>query len=109
MKKELGLFFEDDAFDTSVIMNINTAFMILNELGVGPEQPFFIEDDTLTWMDFYKDISLVNGVKTYVWIKTKLNFDPPETSYGITALEKQADELEWRLCSQAEHTTSKEH
>lgn len=105
MKKELGLFADDTSFDTSVIMNINTAFMILQSLGVGPEEPFSIENSEPVWNDFYPDVSLINGVKTYVWIRTKLNFDPPETSFGITALEKQAAELEWRLCSQVKDLT----
>lgn len=100
IKKEVGLFQEDKSFDTSIVMNINNAFMILNSLGVGPKKPFFITGDEESWFEFSSDISLMNSVKAYVWIKTKLNFDPPETSFGVTALEKQANELEWRLCSQ---------
>lgn len=101
VKKVLGIHENYDAFDIDVIMHINTAFFTLNQLGVGPEGGFEIEDDTKTWSDFLGPTKDLNAVQSYVFVRVRLLFDRPETSYGIQALERQANELEWRLEVQA--------
>lgn len=102
VKKNLGLDAEYDVFDHDIITHINSTFFTLNQLGIGPVEGFMIEDNNVTWSSFLgADVNL-NAVKTYVYIKVRLLFDPPTTSFAIAALEKQATELEWRLNVYAE-------
>lgn len=96
VKKVLGFDPEYTAFDPDIIMHINTAFGTLHQLGVGPEKPFIIQDKESTWDQFTTDDSIVSA-KSYLWASVRLAFDPPSTSYGITALENLKKELEWRL------------
>lgn len=103
-KKILGLETEYTVFDLDIITHINTAFSTLNQLGVGPVDGFMIEDDTAEWADFLEDETKINSVKTYVYLKVRLLFDPPTTSFAITAYEKQLSELEWRLNVHREDT-----
>ena len=103
IKKLLGLTEEYTVFDSDIIMHINTVFMTLNQLGVGPEDGFIIEDDLSVWKDFLgEDEKKIIAVKTYVYQKVKLIFDPPLNSAHIQALEKSVNEFEWRLRLQAE-------
>lgn len=97
IKKLLGLPEEYDVFDTDIIIHINSAFSTLSQLGVGPPDGFFIEDATEQWGMFLGDDQQINSVKTYVYLKVRLLFDPPTTSFAIDSFKKQADELEWRL------------
>ena len=101
-KKVLGLAPEYDAFDIDVIIHINMAFSILHQLGVGPTEPFSITDDTAVWESFTGTNKAIESVKSYVWAKVRLSFDPPSTSFAIDALEKLCKELEWRLNVQSE-------
>jgi hypothetical protein len=96
-KKILGLAEEYTAFDLDVLTHINAAFSVLNQLGVGPAEGFFIEDETVVWDDFDIPLNQHNLVKTYVFLKVRLLFDPPATSYLISAAERQIEEYEWRL------------
>ena len=96
-KKILGLDFDYTDFDLDVITHINTAFMSLRQLGVGPSTGFVISDNTATWDQFTPDIVMLAGVKTYVYLKVRLAFDPPPTSFAIEALQRQIEEAEWRI------------
>lgn len=99
-KKVLNLAPAYTAFDLDIIMFINSAFVVLNQLGVGPEEGFAIEDDTQTWDDFVLlegTGSTIAMVKTYVYLKVRMLFDPPTTSYLIEARQKQIEEHEFRL------------
>lgn len=96
-KKILGLDPEYDVFDVDIITHINSAFFTLNQLGVGPVEGFMIEDDTTTWSEYLGGQINLNAVKTYVYLRVRLLFDPPQTSFAISAMEKQIQELEWRL------------
>ena len=97
-KKILGVEKDYTVFDLDIITHINSAFSTLTQLGVGPTAGFQIEDDTDKWEDFiYPTDPQYNSVKSYVYLKTRQLFDPPQTSYLITAVEKQILELEWRL------------
>jgi hypothetical protein len=97
VKLQLNIPSDTTAFDLDVITGINTAFMVLNQLGLGPAVPFAIEDNTAVWADFMPDIAKYNGVKTYVYQKVRLFFDPPTTAHLVSALKEQVDELEIRL------------
>lgn len=96
-KKILGLDPEYDVFDVDIISHINSAFFTLNQLGVGPAEGFMITDNTTPWTWFSEGLSNLNAVKTYVYLRVRLLFDPPQTSFAISAMEKQIQELEWRL------------
>lgn len=96
-KKALGIQEDYDHFDPEITMHINSTFSTLHQLGVGPEQPFFIEDKHAKWNAFTQDDVAMNSVKTYVYLKVKLLFDTPPTSHARTSLQDMAKELEWRL------------
>ena len=97
IKKLLGVTEEYENFDQDIIMHINSAFMILNQLGVGPKSGFSISDKSSTWDEFIPESSNLEAVKTYVHLKVKLMFDPPLSSTVIEAIKSQINELEWRL------------
>jgi len=103
-KKILGIDKDYDVFDLDIITHINSAFSTLTQLGVGPAAGFMIEDDSEVWTDFIADDLQYNSVKSYVFLKVRQLFDPPSTSYLISAVEKQIEELEWRLNVHREET-----
>ena len=92
-----GISEEDTAFDIDLIIHINSVFSDLHQLGVGPAEPFFIGDVQDTWSEFTDDNALFNNVKTYMYLRVKLIFDPPSSSFVLAAMERQVKELEWRL------------
>lgn len=96
IKKKLGIAPDYHAFDEDIITDINTVLFSLNQIGVGTED-FAIKDETALWSDFLGESKDYEAVKTYIYINVRLMFDPPTSSFVITALEKQASELEWRL------------
>ena len=97
IKKQLGITAEYDHFDPDIIMHINTVFMILNQLGVGPEKGFYIEDDTATWADFLDDPTQLQMVKTYMGLKVRVLFDPSNNGTIANAINQSIAEFEWRL------------
>lgn len=101
IKKLLGIDKAYKAFDTDIVIHINSAFMILQQLGVGPDGGFEIEDESSKWEDFHGTTPL-HGVKTYIYMRVRLVFDPPASSFGIKALEDQVREYEWRLNGMAD-------
>lgn len=96
-KKILGLEADYTPFDLDVMTHINSAFSLLNQLGVGPTEGFFIEDDSALWSDFIVPENQLHLVKTYVFLKVRILFDPPGTSFLIDAMNNQIKEFEWRL------------
>lgn len=99
-KKILGLPEEYTAFDHDIIVHINSVFSTLTQLGVGPVEGFMIEDEVAEWEDYVTAgvvANDLNSVRTYVFLKVKMAFDPPGTSFMIEAMNKQIAELEWRL------------
>ena len=102
IKKLLGLSKDYTAFDTDIIIHINSAFMILNQLGIGPAEGFMIEDKTTTWDEYIDDTEKFNAIQTYIYLKVKLVFDPPLSSAVMEANKQMINELEWRLNVQAE-------
>lgn len=97
VKSQLNIPTDTTSFDLDIITSINTTFMVLNQLGLGPSDPFSIQNATALWTDFMSDIEKYNGVKTYVYQKVRLIFDPPTTAHLLTALKEQSTELEYRL------------
>lgn len=107
VKKTLGLGEGNDAFDHDVITHTNTAFFTLYQLGIGPEGGFAISDDTEQWDDFAGrgvNLAVLNAIQTYIYLRVRLLFDPPETAHHIQAAKEQKDELESRLLTERELT-----
>lgn len=102
IKQMLGIPEEETHFDQDVKININTAFMRLQQLGVGPNAGFYIADKTKVWSDFLNDSTDLEGVKTFIYLKVRLIFDPPSTSFVLESIERQIKELEWCLNVQVE-------
>lgn len=97
IKKLLGITEDYEHFDQDVIMHINSALSVLTQLGVGPEAGFSIEDSSTIWSDFVGNTSKLEFIKTYVYLKVRLVFDPPTSSAVIDAINRQISELEWRI------------
>lgn len=97
IKKLLGITEEYTHFDVDIIMHINSVFMILNQMGVGPSEGFVIEDKSMYWEDFIEDPTQLQAVKSYMYMKVKLLFDPPLSSAVMEAMNRTISELEWRL------------
>ena len=100
IKKMLGIQEEYEHFDVDIIMHINTALMILTQMGVGPSEGFMIEDKYDFWEDFVTEN--MEAVKTYVYLKVRLVFDPPSSSAVMESINRTISELEWRLNVAAE-------
>lgn len=105
-KKILGIPEDDTAFDLDVMTHINTAFSTLNQMGVGDEAGFTIEDDTLKWEDYLPEekLTIRNMTKDFVYLTVKGLFDPPQTSYLVKAQQDQLEQLGWRINTAREAT-----
>ena len=107
IKKLLGIAQECTDFDMDLIININSVLMILTQLGVGPEKGFTIKDSRDLWEDFLEDdLSKLEAVRTFVYLKVRLIFDPPSNSAVIESINRTISELEWRLNVAAESKTN---
>jgi hypothetical protein len=105
VKKAVGLMPEYDAFDDTLIMHINSVFMILSQVGVGPAKGFRIEDASANWNDYLtEDYENYESVKSYICLKVRLLFDPPSSSTHMQAIKDLISELEWRLNIEAEES-----
>lgn len=103
IKKLLNISVNDNSFDTDIIININTVFAILNQLGVGPKNGFSIKDNSSVWSDYLEDDLNLDSVKTYIYLKVKMLFDPPTNSSITENYNKLISELEWRINSQVDY------
>ena len=108
IKKLLGITEEYAYFDPDIVMHINSVFMDLRQIGVGPDEGFFIEDETSVWTDFIPEVGLMEAVKSYMYLRVRLLFDPPANSSLIESMNKQIEKLEWRLNVAAERSITLE-
>ena len=97
IKKLLGIDENYEAFDQDIIMHINSVFSILTQLGVGPKDGFSIAGNTETWSEFIDDASNLEMVKSYIYLKVRLMFDPPSAAALIDSMNRMINEYEWRL------------
>ena len=102
IKKLLGPTEEDTSFDFDIIMLINGALVRVNQLGIGPAEGFSITDKSAVWSDLIGDRKDLDSVKTYIWLKVRLVWDPPQAGYLVEAINTQITELEFSLNLQAE-------
>lgn len=105
IKKLLGISPDDTSFDPDIVTHINSSLMILNDLGVGPINGFFIRDSEPTWYDYVDNEVIAEAIKSFVYIKVKLVFDPPASPTVIEALKSSAIEYECRIVMWAEQST----
>jgi hypothetical protein len=98
IKKNVGLPENYTAFDPDIILYINSVFSTLKQLGVGPDAGFSIEDDTAEWVDYLgADLLDFAEVRTYITLRVRMLFDPPQSSFHVSAMQEQIREHEWRL------------
>lgn len=97
IKKLLGITEDYEHFDPDIIIHINSVFMILTQLGIGPSSGFSISDKSSTWNDFVGDNPNIESIKSYVYLKVRLLFDPPINSGVTESMNRMISELEWRL------------
>ena len=102
IKKLLGINPEYTAFDSDIIIHINTVFGILNQLGVGPAEGFYVEHGYERWSD-YTTANNENMIRTFVYLKVRLMFDPPTSSVLMDSINNTLAELEWRLYLEADN------
>lgn len=102
IKKLLNIAIDYTAFDTDIIVHINSALMVLNQLGIGPPEGFFIKDEKTTWLDYIPTGKDLEAIKLSIYLRTRLAFDPPQNSFVVDSFQKQLDQIEWRLQVQAE-------
>ena len=103
IKLDLGITDTQTEYNSQIKSHINTALMILNQNGIGPEEGFMVSTEMETWEDFIGNSpNNLIAVKTYVYLSVKLDFDPPENGSLLAAMQARKTELEWRLNVQAE-------
>ncbi|MDO4292073.1 MAG: hypothetical protein Q4C65_02470 [Eubacteriales bacterium] len=107
IKKMLGIEENYTHFDPDIIMHINTAFMVLTQLGVGPAEGFTIQDDLATWSDFLAESVRLESVKSYILLRVKMLFDPPLSAAVMESMKQMISEFEWRLNLEVETTGEK--
>lgn len=103
VKKALGITEEYEHFDQDIIMHVNSALATLTQLGVGPATGFAIYDASADWSDFVEDTTIMQMIKSYVYLKVRILFDPPQSSAVIDCINKQLTEYEWRINVLAEN------
>lgn len=105
VKKANGIEADDKHFDPEITLHINTVMLTLNQLGVGPKEGFVIQEGTEEWSSLLGDRTDLEAVKTLVCLKVKMIFDPPTISSVLEAMNRQIQELEWRVNIQADVVT----
>ena len=101
IKKLLGITADYTHFDDDIIIHINSVMMILRQLGIGPVTGFHITDSSQTWNEYLPNIELLESVKSYIYLKVRLLFDPPVGSV-LESINNQIKELEWRFTVEAD-------
>lgn len=98
IKKLVGVNEDCTDFDTDIVMHINTVFSGLKQMGAGPKEGFIIKDKYAVWSDYIpKTNKNLEMIKTYVYLKVRLLFDPPTISSLLESLQKLVEEYEWRI------------
>lgn len=107
-KKLLGIAEDYTQFDVDLIIHINTVLSILGQIGVGDESRYSIVDKSTTWDTLIGYESKLDMVKSYVYLKVKILFDPPQSSAVMEAINRTISELEWRILVATDPTENEE-
>lgn len=102
IKKLLGILEGDPAFDTDLIVHINSAIMILSQLGIGPTPVYVITDAEQEWTDYLENVADYAGIQTYIFLQVRLLFDPPSSSFVLEGIKTNIAEYGWRLMVMAD-------
>lgn len=97
IRKKVGLTMEDDSFDEDLLVDINSCCSYLSQIGVTTFDHFVVDSVDQTWDDCIPDIAHLEDIKTFIWIRVKLAFDPPTNSFLVENLKEQLREAEWRI------------
>lgn len=97
IKKLLGINPENTDFDMDIIIHINSVFSTLRQLGIGNENGYKITNSQNLWNEFIDDNKYLEEVKSYMYLKVRLLFDPPQNSFLVDSFKKSIDEYEWRF------------
>lgn len=107
VKKQLGISQDDASFDIDITNSINMALAELNQLGAFNDA--YLSSSTQTWNDLLKDYgdntsstNIKSMARQYVFLSTKILFDPPENSSVLQSYERVIDQLAWRILQEAE-------
>lgn len=106
IKRLLGIHGDDTNFDSEIIMNINSAIMELSQLGIGSDSGFLVSDTSQTWDEYLLDRKDLESVRMLIYLKVRLTFDPPTSSFVTDSIERQITKLEWRITTHAERSVS---
>jgi hypothetical protein len=102
IKLALGVEADYTGFDVNILLDINSAISNLNQLGVGSSDGFIVQSENDSWSDLLGNSILLESAKSYILNKVRLSFDPPSNSFLLEAIQKQIQELEWRLMVQVD-------
>lgn len=97
IRKRIGPSADYDIFDTDLIININSSFARLCQLGVGPSKPFKIEGADEEWDEFITKPDVTSDVQQYIFLKARLIFDPPQNATVTNLIKEEIEKLEWLL------------
>lgn len=97
IKAQLGIFSEETGFDNELVLDINSVFSTLYQLGVGPDNGFAIIDASSTWTEYLSNEAALNMVKSYMHLKVRMLFDPPSNSSYLNSVTEMIKEYEWRM------------
>jgi hypothetical protein len=97
VKKAVNVGPNDTAFDSDIIMHINSTFADLTQIGIGPDDGYMIEDATPTWEDYLGTNKHLNSVQSYMFLRVRRLFDPPGTPHHLNAMDEEIKKFEWRL------------
>lgn len=106
IKQLLGQEADDNSYDLDIQLHINSVFFDLQQIGVGPKEGFEITDATTTWDAYLGSNKNLNAVKSYIYLRTRLLFDPPTNGFLVTNYENQIQKLEWRLMVEMDPPTT---
>ena len=102
IKHTLGLLAQDESFDQDIMLFVNGEISDLTQIGVGDPLGFMIEDAEATWDQWITDPRL-NSVKSYIFLSVKLKFDPPPTGFATAAMERQLEQMQFRINTAADY------
>lgn len=97
IRTSLGILPDSTVFDPELLVSINSALMVVSQLGIGPVGGLSIDDDTVDWDELFDGVTNIEAVKSYIFLKVKLDFDPPGTSFLQESINRQLTELAYRI------------
>ena len=98
VKQMVGASIYDNSFDVNIVIAINSALAVLSDIGISEADNVCLEiGDTVTWDELLEGRTDIEYIKTYIYLKVKMLFDPPSSSALLDAYNRQISEFEWRL------------